>query len=166
VPRRAATTEPNPETLPLSHLAHFVGLAANRQILDAMRDAGFGDVRESHGYLIQHLLRGPHSVGELASLLGVTQQAVSKSVSELSTGGYLESAPSPDARVRLVQLSARGHACVQCSRKLREKLERRLAKLLGAQQVSEAQRLLAAALAVLGGADAVRQRRVPPPESA
>jgi DNA-binding MarR family transcriptional regulator len=128
-----------------------------------MREAGYGDVRESHGFLIQHLLRGPHSVGELAGLLGVTQQAVSKSVAELSLGGYVESAPSEDARVRLVQLSERGHACVLCSRKLRDRLERRLAKALGPRRVEEAQKALAEALAVLGGVEAVRQRRVPPP---
>jgi DNA-binding MarR family transcriptional regulator len=154
-----------PEALPLSHLAHFVGLAANRQVLTEMRTAGFGDVRESHGFLIQHLLRGPHSVGELAGLLGVTQQAVSKSVAELTAGGYLESIAGQDARVRLVQLSERGHACVRYSRKLREKLERRLTKALGGERARETQRALSDVLALLGGVEAVRQRRVPPPSA-
>jgi DNA-binding MarR family transcriptional regulator len=150
------------DELPLSYLAHFVGLAVNRQLLGELRQAGFGDVRESHGFLIQHLLRGPHSVGELSALLGVTQQAVSKSVAELSSAGYLESSTGRDARVRLVQLSERGHACVLCSRKLREKLERRLEKTLGKQRARQTQRALAAVLEALGGVDAVKQRRLTP----
>lgn len=150
------------DQLPLSHLAHFVGLAANRQLLGELRQAGFADVRESHGFLIQHLLRGPHSVGELSTLLGVTQQAVSKSVAELTSAGYLESTPGRDARVRLVQLSERGHACVLCSRKLRDKLERRLEKALGKERAQQTRQALALALEALGGVDAVKQRRLKP----
>jgi DNA-binding MarR family transcriptional regulator len=149
-----------PRSLALSHLAHFVGLAANRQLLGELREAGFGDVRESHGFLIQHLLRGPHSVGELSALLGVTQQAVSKTVAELTAAGYLESSPAKDARVRLVQLSPRGHACVLLSRQLRERLERRLEKALGKKRVQQTQRALAEALELLGGVAAVKQRRI------
>lgn len=159
---RAEAYEIDVNTLPLTHLAQFVGLAGSRHVATAMRDAGFGDLRESHGFLIQHLLRGPHSVGELSRLLGVTQQAVSKSVAELSRAGYLEAAPSADARVRIVQLSPRGHESVLAARKLRERLERKLQKSLGARYAL-AQRALAEALTALGGVDAVRGRRVPPP---
>jgi DNA-binding MarR family transcriptional regulator len=151
-----------PNALALSHLAHFVGLAANRQLLAELGEAGFGDVRESHGFLIQHLLRGPHSVSELAVLLGVTQQAVSKTVSELTAAGYLESSPGRDARVRLVRLSERGHACVLCARKLRERLERRLEKALGTRRAQQTRHALAEALELLGGVAAVKQRRVTP----
>jgi DNA-binding MarR family transcriptional regulator len=154
----------DPQSLPLSHLAYFVGLAANRRILAQMQAAGFGDVRESHGFLIQHLLRGPHSVGELSGLLGITQQAVSKSVAELTSAGYLESSARQDARVRLVQLSERGHACVRCSRKLRQKLERRLQQVVGKRRMQQTQQVLVAALDALGGVDAVKQRRVLPSE--
>lgn len=162
MPARAKAFPVPPQALALSHLAYFVGLAANRQLVAELGEAGFGDVRESHGFLIQHLLRGPHSVGELSVLLGVTQQAVSKTVAELTAAGYLESASGRDARVRLVQLSARGHACVLCSRKLRDKLERRLQKGLGERRTQQTQQALAEALELLGGAAAVKQRRVRP----
>jgi DNA-binding MarR family transcriptional regulator len=163
---RARAFDIDPAALPLTHLAHFVGMLANRQLLVGMRAAGFGDLRESHGFLIQHLLRGPHSVSELSGLLGVSQQAASKTVAELAAAGYLESSPGADARVRLVQLSERGHESVLCARKLREKLERRLHKLLGAKRTEQAQRALADVLAELGGVEAVKQRRLPPPDPA
>jgi DNA-binding MarR family transcriptional regulator len=162
VPARAKAFRIETTALSLTHLAHFVGLAANRRLLAELREAGFGDVRESHGFLIQHLLRGPHSVGELSVLLGITQQGVSKTVAELTAAGYLESSPGRDARVRLVQLSERGHACVLCSRKLREKLDRRLEKALGKPLAQRTRRALAEALEVLGGVDAVKQRRLLP----
>jgi DNA-binding MarR family transcriptional regulator len=162
---RADSLEIVPELLPLTHLAHFVGLAANRQLLLEMRQAGFTEVRESHGFLFQHLLGGPQSVGELARLLGISQQAVSKTVAELTRAGYLESVPGDDARVRWVRLSERGQACVLASRKLRDRLERRLQKALGSKRLQQTQRALADALGALGGVEAVKQRQVRPSDS-
>ena len=160
MPARAKPFPIQPERLALTHLAQFVGLAANRQIVERMREAGFGDVRESHGFLIQHLLAEPRSVGELAQLLGITQQAVSKSVAELTAGGYLETVPADDARVRKLRLSVRGHECVLCSRRLRDSLERRLKSKLGVRRFEQTRSILAELLEALGGAASVRSRRV------
>ena len=165
MPRRAEPTSVAPAALPLSYLAHFVGAFANRHVLTEMQRAGFGDLRESHGFLVQHLLRGPHSVGELAKLLGVSQQAVSKTVAELSQAGYLESQPGADARVRLVRLSERGHASVLASRRIREKLERRLASKLGKKAETQLRRALTELLDELEGTEAVKGRRVPSPDA-
>jgi DNA-binding MarR family transcriptional regulator len=150
--------------LGLSQLAFFVGVFANRQLLGEMRRAGYTDLRESHGYLVQHLLRGPHSVGQLAKLLGVTQQAVSKTVGELTRAGYLESTAADDARVRLVQLSARGQAAVQATRRLRQRLEARLTKRLGARRAAQLRAGLLELLEELGGVSAIAGRRVPNPD--
>ena len=149
------------QQLPLSHLAHFVGVFANRQVLAEMKHKGYGDLRESHGYLVQHLLRGPHSVGELSKLLGISQQAVSKTVSELSRAGYLESEPGEDARVKWVRLSARGQASVKAARRIRDKLEQRLSSKLGKRRLGVVRAALADLLQELGGAADVKGRRVP-----
>jgi len=147
--------------LALTHLAHFVGVFANQQVLAEMQRAGYGDLREAHGFLVQHLLRGPHSVGELAKLLGVTQQAVSKTVAELVRAGYLEIQAGDDARVRLVRLAERGHAAVLASRRIRERLEQRLLKTLGVKRARALRLALTDALQELGGVPAVKGRRVP-----
>src|SRR5262245_21247213 len=105
--------------LALTQIAFSVGALANSWILEELQRAGFAGVRQSHGQLIQHLIDGPRAVGELASLLGVSQQAVSKSVAELDAAGVLESVACDDARVRRVRLSARGERAVQLGRKLR-----------------------------------------------
>src|ERR1700759_2619656 len=112
--------------LELTYLAFFVGSLANTWWQDELKRSGGFQLRQSHGYLIQHLLEGPRAIGELASLLGVTQQAVSKSVAELEQAGMIESVASSDARVRRVRLTEVGERGVRSARSARRKLERRL----------------------------------------
>jgi DNA-binding MarR family transcriptional regulator len=165
VPSNKPQVSADPSALGLSHLAQFVGAFVNRQVLSDMQRAGFGDLRESHGYLVQHLLRGPHSVGQLAKLLGISQQAVSKTVAELSRAGYLEGVDGEDARVRLVQLSARGQASVQAARRSRERVEARLKKRLGERKARQVHAALLELLGELGGLEQVAGRRVPMPDA-
>lgn len=165
VPGRALPFVVDPRSLPLTHLAFFVGSFANRALAAEMARAGYGDLRESHGYLFQHLLSGPRSVSELAKALGVTQQAVSKTVAELTRSRYLETAAAEDARVRLVQLADRGHAAVLSARRLRDKLERRLIARVGPRRAQALRSALGELLEELGGSEAVAQRRVPPADA-
>lgn len=146
--------------LELTNIAFFVGSLANAWVLEELKRSGFEGIRQSHGYLIQHLLEGPRAVGELASLLGVSQQAVSKSVAELETIGIIASVASQDARVRRVKLSVRGERAVKLSRSLRRKLERRLERRSSSADLAATRRVLAIALEELGGVEAVKQRRV------
>ena len=79
--------------------------------------AGFEDVRFSHGFVFQHLLREPMTVGALARAMGVTQQRASKAAAELEELGYVRREVDPaDARVRRLVLTARGHGAVAAAR--------------------------------------------------
>jgi DNA-binding MarR family transcriptional regulator len=163
-PRVPGLAKPiTPDTLELTQLAFFVGAAANSWVLEQLQRAGGGALRQSHGYIVQHLIEAPRAVGELAGLLGISQQAVSKSLAELDRAGVIENVASPDGRVRRVRLSARGVESVQASRALRRKLERRLVRRCGGDAVAAAKRVLQRALEELGGVEAVKQRRVRPP---
>jgi DNA-binding MarR family transcriptional regulator len=148
------------EALDLGYLALFVGMRMNEQVLEELHAAGFTGLRHAHGFLFQHLLGGPRSITELAALLEVTQQAASKTVAELERLGFIEQTPSEDARVRRVRLSARGQASVDKSRAVRAELQKRFERTHGKRAVEEARKLLAQVLASLGGAEAVRARRV------
>jgi DNA-binding MarR family transcriptional regulator len=100
-------------------------------------------------------------VGEVAENLGVTSQAISKTVRELEGLGYVERAPSPhDARVRLLARSDGGRAAVEASRAARAESNRALAAALGAEPVERAAATLRAALAARGALPAVTARRV------
>ncbi|MCP3062854.1 MarR family transcriptional regulator [Myxococcus sp. K38C18041901] len=151
------------DSLDLGYLALFVGQRMNDQVLEELHAAGFTGLRHSHGYVFQHLLGGARTISELAKLLGVTQQAASKSVAELESLGYVEKTEAGDARVRQVALSARGLASVEKSRALRSALQKRFERQHGAGPVEEARTLLAGMLVSLGGEDAVRRRRVRQP---
>lgn len=154
--------------LDLASALSLTGAAVDRYVLDRLRAEGFPDVRVAHGYLVQRLLVGPHTVTELAAELGVTQQAVSKSVAEMTAAGLVERGHDPaDARRRPLLLSGRGHAVVAAARTARADVERDLVRATGDPDV--AARLvpvLRTLLDVLGVGSAVDRRAVPPPDGA
>ncbi len=151
------------DQLDLAQLAYFVGLAANDRVLVRLEERGFDGVRASHGFIIQHLLKGPHTVGRLAGLLAISQQAVSKSVAELVRLGYLRDAPSEDGRARTVALSSRGRSLVRVARACRKELEAELIRTAGPRAMAQARRVLLLAVDVLGVDQAIVGRRLRPP---
>jgi DNA-binding MarR family transcriptional regulator len=60
-----------------------------------VRARGFDGLRHAHGYVVQRLIEGERPVGALAAELGVSRQAVSKSVTELERLGYVARRPAP-----------------------------------------------------------------------
>jgi DNA-binding MarR family transcriptional regulator len=140
----------------------LTGLALNAEVLRRVHAAGFADVRTSHGFVFQHLVAGPLPVGALARRMGVSQQAASKAAGELVRLGYLEREPDPaDGRVRRLTLSARGRAAVQAGRDARAALGAELAANLGPRRLEAMRAALLEVLDSVGGAEAVRARRVP-----
>jgi DNA-binding MarR family transcriptional regulator len=152
----------DPAELDLLQLALFAGMAANCAVRARLDKKGFVALRDSHGFIIQHLLREPQSISELAAQLGVTQQAVSKSVAELSRNGYVQNVPSSDARVRKLRLSARGRSAVRASRACRKELEAELAARAGAARFEQAKQVLLIALDRLDALEPIRHRKVRP----
>ena len=149
--------------LDLGYLALFVGQRVTEVVTERMRADGFADVRATHGYVIQHLLGGPRTITELAGLLGVTQQAASKTVAELVACGWADAVESAaDRRARIIALSAEGHELVAHARKVRKHLHAKLGTKHGVA-LERARKLLAEVLEELGGADAVRRREVRAP---
>lgn len=154
-----------PSDLDTGTLALFVGFAAAAAVQEGLEGHGFSGLRFSHGYVFQHLVGDTRpTVGELASMLGVTQQAASKTVAELERLGYVERLADPrDARIRHVHLTRRGHGAVAAARRAREALESRLAERGGKKRLDACRELLAELLDELGGTPAVRLRQVRPP---
>ena len=135
----------------------------NASMLAALRERGHPELRYSHGFLFQQLVEGARPVGEIASNLGVTSQAVSKAVRDLEALGYVSRDADPaDARVRRVALTARGQDAVAAGREIRASLNARFAEALGAERVEAAAATLADAMRESGALDAVRGRRVAP----
>ncbi|GAA1282976.1 MarR family winged helix-turn-helix transcriptional regulator [Saccharothrix xinjiangensis] len=112
----------------------FTALAAScdAAVRARMTDAGHDEVRTVHGYVFQHLLVGPVRVTDLADLLGMTAQGASKVVAEMERVGYAVRRPDPhDSRVRLVEMTPRGHEAVEAGRSARAAVTAELLADLG-----------------------------------
>ena len=151
-----------PAQLDLGYLGLFLGLRCNELVGARMVAKGFANVRESHGYVIQHLIERDRSITELAERMEVTQQAASKVVAELLRVGAVEAVIAEDRRSKRIRLSRRGWRAVKIARKLRSELEARLVKTLGPGQYAEAKAILVKCLTELGGLERIRSRRIRP----
>lgn len=152
----------NPWSLDFPTLVALAGVAANEHLLSRLHSAGYHGIRTSHGYVIQLLVEATPTVGELAEQLAVSQQAVSKSVSELEALDVVQRhRDSSDNRVRRVALTQRGHSLLRDARKLRAELEDAVA--LDAGDLTGAKRAVLALLERSGGWEAVSSRRAQPP---
>jgi DNA-binding MarR family transcriptional regulator len=146
--------------LDLGHLALFLGLRVNELVLARMTRSGFRNVRESHGYVIQHLIQSERSITELARRMDVSQQMASKAVAELVCMGILEESPGKDRRAKLIRLSERGWKGVRAARQTRTSIHARLRKSIGEDNYERAQKTMMACLEELGGTQRIRGRRV------
>jgi DNA-binding MarR family transcriptional regulator len=149
----------------LSLASLFAGWALADELQRRLAADGYSDVRFADGFVFQHLVEGPVTIGALADRLEVTQQAVSKSVADLERRGYVERRPDPDdARARRVALTTRGQGAIEAAREHRAAISSELAARLGPRRVEGARRLLLDVIADLGADTAVRSRRVRPPQ--
>ena len=150
-------------TFGLGYLGFFLGARMNELVRTRGAARGFPGLRESYGYVIQHLIEKDRTVSELAARMDISQQAVSKFVSDLARHDVIEYVPTKDRRVTSVRLSKRGWEAVRFARRTRMQLERRLQTTVGRRRYEDAQQVLAACLAALGGVGRVRARRIPLP---
>lgn len=149
--------------LDAGHLSMFVGLRVNELVMGQMRRAGFRKVRESHGYLIQHVIESERSITELARRMGISQQAASKAVAELVRLGVLEELPGEDRRSKRIRLSRRGWKGVRAARDARLGITQRLQARLGDPNYARMKELLIKCLEELGGTEQILGRRVRQP---
>jgi DNA-binding MarR family transcriptional regulator len=156
-----STTEIMPR-VDLGYTALFLGLRVNQLVTERMHARGFKGVRESHGYVIQHLIEKERSITELARRMEVTQQAASKVIAELVKLEILEIGKAADGRAKNVRLSRLGWNAVHEGRRIRRRIERRLIHIAGAENYDRANSILSACLKGLGGMERVRSRRILP----
>jgi DNA-binding MarR family transcriptional regulator len=149
--------------LDLGYLGLFLGLRVNELVTTRMARAGFSRVRESHGYVIQHLVESERSITELAERMEVTQQAASKVVAELTRLGILEVAHTQDRRSKRIRLSRRGWQAVQMARRIRRQIESGLIRKIGEESYAAGKSILSTCLEALGGIERIHSRRIRQP---
>ena len=152
------------DDLDLTLLSLFAGWAWADELQRRLAAEGFADVRFGDGVIFQHLVENDLTVTDLAERMQVSQQAASKAVADLRARGWLQQQVDPtDGRARRVGLTERGRAAIEAARRIRAALVTETAALHSQDDLQVARRVLADAIARLGGDSAVRGRRVLPP---
>lgn len=147
----------------LGLLCHVIANGINDAVLARLETAGFGDARVSYGFVVQGLLAGDTTVTELAQRLGISVQAVSKTVQEMEQHGYVEGDTDPsDRRSRRLRLSARAVRSVAKSRQARFHVQQDVLEALGAGRAEATLETLRMLADRLGGMEALATRRLRP----
>jgi DNA-binding MarR family transcriptional regulator len=146
-------------------LCQVIGNATTDRITASLATHGFDDVRASHGYVFQGVIAGDTTSTQLAQRLGVSVQAVSKTVSELEAAGYLERRRDEhDGRARTIVLTRRGRTMLRRSREARAAVRDEIRDRLGDRDAQKLGVLLREVCDLYGGLDAIADRRLRPPD--
>jgi DNA-binding MarR family transcriptional regulator len=127
--------ENSPNSPLLMSVAHR---AAEGQVFEALRTAGFGDLTIAQCRLAQRLSPNGIRLTDLAEQAQVTKQTAGSLVDELERTGYVTRQPDPaDARARLVVLTARGNQLCRAAAAEVARVESSWRDHLGAQRYQQ-----------------------------
>lgn len=102
-----------------------------------LAQAGFTDLRPTHGCAFRFI--GPEGLRltDLARLADITKQSAGEIVSDLERSGYVERVPDPaDKRAKLIRLTKRGEDAQQVGFALLAELEQRWSERYGAERIA------------------------------
>jgi DNA-binding MarR family transcriptional regulator len=135
----------------------------NDAVMQRVRAEVGVDIRLHDGYVFQHLVTSPCSVSELARRLGVSQQAASKHVADLTERRLVvRRRDSRDARSWQISLSARGRRVVEAGRNARRAVTEDLTAALGDATVADLVSRLVQLSTHTGAMDELLRRQLQP----
>ena len=149
-PRRGAA----PLSPCICNTLRMVTRAVTQLYDDALRPSG---LRVTQFSILEAIARrGEANLRQLESALGLDQTTLTRSLSLLERDGVIARAAHPDARIKSMQLTAKGHRTLKTARPLWAQAQRMVLRELGATAWADAERRLSHVLHV---AIAKRQRR-------
>lgn len=114
-----------------------------QEIMAGVRASNYAFITDGQSRLLAHMGGKPMRMTELARRLGISRQAVHKSVNELIRRGILELRDDPNrANARLVAYTPRGKELNRGGARIIEDIERRIAEAIGAKGLSDLKALL------------------------
>ena len=109
----------------------------------ALVEAGYTDIRPTHGCVFRFVHEDGMRLTELASLAGITKQSAGEIVDDLVGLGYVERFPDPaDRRAKLIRLTDQGRSARGIGSGLFEEIEQRWAERYGADRIAALRNLL------------------------
>jgi DNA-binding MarR family transcriptional regulator len=139
------TVSPNTpiDQLPLPGLLDLASEALFAEFRAELIEAGYGDIRPTHGCVFRFVREDGLRLTELATLAGMTKQSIGEIVDDLVARGYVERFPDPaDRRAKLIRLTPKGEEAQGIGLRLFAKLEQRLADRHGAKRIAQLRDLL------------------------
>jgi DNA-binding MarR family transcriptional regulator len=138
---------PDPKTplnqIPLPGLLEMASEAMFVEFREDLIEAGYGDVRPTHGCVFRFVREDGIRLTELAQLADMTKQSIGEIVDDLAGLGYLERFPDPDdKRAKLIRLTAKGEKAQSVGFGLFAKLEQRWGERYGVERIAELRELL------------------------
>ncbi len=147
----------------LTLLVTALHAAFDARTLARLSEEGFGDLRQVHGYVFQHLVPGSIRVSDLAHKLGMTPQGASKFVIELEGLGYVRRRVDPDdQRNRMVELTQHGWDGINAARAIRAEINDDARALLGETDTTQLIGALLRLAEETGGLQELLGRRLRP----
>lgn len=129
--------------LPLGSLINRAGLRLTTALDDALRDAGFTDLRAAHAPVFMAIRVEGSRTTELATRTQMSKQAMGELVRYLKECGYVDVRPDPaDGRARLVSLTARGWAALDTGVRVIDGFDAWLLEQIGAAGVTRLRKTL------------------------
>ncbi|MEP3636480.1 MAG: MarR family winged helix-turn-helix transcriptional regulator [Paracoccaceae bacterium] len=114
-------------SLKLVHLASNFEKRVQKWLVDLLHSRGFAGLTQSQLSFLGALDCGPNSASQIANSLGITRQAVHKTVKELETCGWLQSEADPIRRnQRIITFTDEGERMMSVARSLFKQLDDRL----------------------------------------
>lgn len=113
------------------------------KVLGEAEKFGYGFVTPSMHRLFAHMRHRPMSISDLARRMGLSRQAVHKTVGEAMRHGLVEFVDSEsDKRIKLVRFSEKGLEMSAIAAKSIAKLEKRLEARIGKEDLDTLHRIL------------------------
>lgn len=129
--------------LPLPGLLEMAADALFAEFRLDLVEAGYGDIRPTHGCIFRYVHDDGMRLTDLATLAGMTKQSIGEIVDDLAERGYVERFPDPaDRRAKLIRLTEKGEQAQAKGRTLFANLEERLADRHGPDRVADLRQLL------------------------
>jgi len=114
-------------SLKLVYLASIFERRVQKWLVELLHNRGFTGLTQSQLNFLGALDCGPNSASKIANDLGITRQAVHKTVKELEASGWLNSEADPVLRnQRIITFTDEGERMMSEARALFEQLDERL----------------------------------------
>ena len=150
----------------LPGLLEIVSEVMMNEFREELEEAGYADIRPTHGCVFRFLGEEGMRLTELATRAGMTKQSVGEIVDDLGELGYVERVPDPDdRRAKLIRLTVRGREAQRTGFAIFATLEERWAERHGADRLAELRETLEA-IAATEAPDTVPELAAPAPANA